>query len=233
VRLSVTDILPQREAVLRSQGFPEGATVKVNIQALLAEALADFSRLAEPKDLLTEVSIAEFAEIFHGEGHNAPDTPLERIFPRAARLALFAVTMGGEVSTRISDCFSRNDFALGAMLDAVASLAATNAVAICEQNFSGGGAQDEDDTGGYAVLSYSPGYCGWHISGQGRLFQFLQPERIGIALNDSFLMTPLKSVTGVLVGGRPEIHLFESNYPFCSSCRDYSCRERLEQLRNR
>ncbi len=79
MQLSVSDIVPQREAVLRSQGFPEGATVKERIQELLEEALQIFSQSAEPASLSSEVPITEFEEIFRGVGRNAPDTPLQQI----------------------------------------------------------------------------------------------------------------------------------------------------------
>ena len=59
----------------------------------------------------------------------------------------------------------------------------------------------------YGVLRYSPGYCGWHVSGQINLFNTLTPEKIGITLGESCLMNPLKSVSGVLVAGPPNIHI--------------------------
>ena len=85
---------------------------------------------------------------------------------------------------------------------------------------------------GGAVLSYSPGYCGWHISAQQKLFQYLRPGDIDISLNDSYLMTPLKSVSGVLVAGRKEIHYFDNSYPFCQDCKVESCLERMERVRS-
>jgi hypothetical protein len=76
------------------------------------------------------------------------------------------------------------------------------------------------------VLLYSPGYCGWHISGQKKLFEFLRPERIDIRLNERFLMIPLKSISGVLVAGAAEIHHISERYPFCDHCQSPTCRER-------
>jgi len=232
VQLFVSDIVPQREAVLRNQGFPEGVTVKEKIQELLEEALEIFSHNAKPVGLLSEVSIAEFEEIFRGAGRNAPNMPLQEIFSRAEKLALFALTIGSKISAKINDCFGRNDFALGSFLDSVASMAAENATEAYEEHFAGSNSNEENTSREYAVLSYSPGYCGWHLSGQEKLFQFLCPERIGISLNDSFLMTPLKSVTGVLVGGKKEIHIFKSNYTFCSYCKDRFCTERMKKLKS-
>ena len=49
---------------------------------------------------------------------------------------------------------------------------------------------------------YSPGYCGWDVSEQQKLF-FLLPENCcGIRLTDSSLMLPIKSVSGVIGVGK-------------------------------
>ncbi|MCP4146820.1 MAG: hypothetical protein GY757_03625, partial [bacterium] len=80
------------------------------------------------------------------------------------------------------------------------------------------------------VLNYSPGYCGWHISGQRKLFDWLNPEAIGIRLNESYLMSPLKSISGVLTAGEASIHRFDNTFPFCAQCRTFSCRERMKDV---
>jgi len=230
VQLNRSDILPEREAVLRFQGMAEGATVQGQVAALLTEALDIFNKTCEPMGVIEELSTNEFREIFRGEGENNRDTPLDHIFPQADALALFALTVGGEVSRRIEDLFAENDFALGYMLDTVASLAADKAVEVCEASFLHDLVQRRLTRPDQRALGYSPGYCGWHLTGQKKLFQYLQPKKIGITLNDSCLMTPLKSVTGVLAAGRKDIHLFETNYTFCRDCKTYSCRQRMKKL---
>ena len=117
------------------------------------------------------------------------------------------------------------------MLDAVASSAAEKAVEVCETFFFNDLSKRQNTTHEPFVLSYSPGYCGWHVSGQKKLFRYLKPEKIGISLNDSCLMTPLKSVTGLLVAGKKEIHLFdEGSYSYCSLCKDRTCAERMKKI---
>ena len=49
---------------------------------------------------------------------------------------------------------------------------------------------------------YSPGYCGWHVSEQQKLFPlFPIAAPCGIRLTDSSLMVPIKSVSGVIGTG--------------------------------
>jgi hypothetical protein len=46
--------------------------------------------------------------------------------------------------------------------------------------------------------SYSPGYCGWHVREQKQLFSLLPDNPCGIKLNNSRLMHPVKSVSGII-----------------------------------
>ena len=77
------------------------------------------------------------------------------------------------------------------------------------------------------ALRYSPGYCGWHVSGQRKLFDHLLPEKIGITLRESFLMQPLKSISGVVIAGQRQIFDFENTFDFCEDCSTWTCRERI------
>jgi hypothetical protein len=79
-------------------------------------------------------------------------------------------------------------------------------------------------------LRYSPGYCGWHVSGQRKLFDYLLPEEIGITLRESFLMQPLKSISGVVIAGRRQIFDFENTFDFCDDCSTWTCRERISAI---
>ena len=50
---------------------------------------------------------------------------------------------------------------------------------------------------------FSPGYCGWHVSQQQRLFPLLgEKEPCGVHLTDSSLMVPIKSVSGMVGVGK-------------------------------
>jgi hypothetical protein len=217
---------PQPAAVFAALGLRPGRQPSAASSALLQRALEIFAVNVEARGMSRPVSASEFAGIFQGRGLNAPGAPLEKIFPRAERLHLFAFTLGERISAEIRRLFAGEDFALGSVLDAVASLAADQAGRIAEawaEDPAGGG---PGSGAGTRAFLYSPGYCGWHISAQERLFASLQPEQIGMRLNASFLMTPLKSISGVLVAGAAAIHQVAEAYPFCAQCKSPACRER-------
>lgn len=44
---------------------------------------------------------------------------------------------------------------------------------------------------------FSPGYCGWNVSEQHKLFKLIPEGECGIHLTDSALMQPIKSISGI------------------------------------
>jgi hypothetical protein len=217
---------PEGSEVLSLQGLPPGAEPPPRIAALLEAARAAYLETAEPRAVAGGISREAFADVYRGEGRNAPETPLEVVFPQADHLALFTATVGGGVTARIRELFDRNEPALAAMLDSVASAAADRLAGLLGPRVQAAAGLGD----GCRVLAYSPGYCGWHVSGQRALFAFLKPEEIGVTLNPSCLMEPLKSVSGVLVAGPREIHRFAPAFAFCADCREKPCRERIASL---
>ena len=84
---------PDRATVLRDQGIPDHAEPREEVLRLIDRALARYSELADPRAVWASASTTEFEAIYRGEGQNAHRTPLEEVFPRAERLALFVVTL--------------------------------------------------------------------------------------------------------------------------------------------
>jgi len=214
VQIPLDGMIPSVEDILHDQGMPRNAVISDKIKFLVDKSLGLFSSDARPLCITREVSRNDFDEIFRGEGHNEKEAPLKTIYPQADRLVLFV----------------KNDFALGSMLDTVASLAVENSIGYLENLLAGELAGKGRAADGSVVLNYSPGYCGWHISAQKKVFLYLHPERIGISLNDSSLMTPLKSATGVLVHGTKAIHSFDNGFSFCRTCKEQTCLERRDRL---
>jgi len=229
-QLSAAAAPPSHAAVLKSQDIPKDAELPERISLLVERARELYASLAEPRCMYAEIGRGEFGELYRGEGENEEDTPLDRIFPRADRLALFAATMGEAVSRKISELFTQNDPALAFMLDAIASERAELAAELVGRHYLDRLVCEGSALSPTHVLAYSPGYCGWHITGQRKLFDYLQPDQIGITLNESCLMQPLKSVSGVLVAGAAAIHDFEDSFEFCAECGTHGCRDRIAAI---
>ncbi len=73
---------------------------------------------------------------------------------------------------------------------------------------------------------FSPGYCGWHVSEQKILFSLLPSNVCGIQLNESALMYPIKSISGVMGAG---LHVDTRKYG-CQFCELDTCyKKRLKK----
>jgi hypothetical protein len=227
---TTAEVAPAREAVLAQLGIPPRAELPPRTEGLLEAAAALFAEHVAPAGVLSELPPEVFAQVYLGEGRNAKVSPVPAIAGRAEHLALFAVTLGQGIGDALARLFAAEDFALAYTLDAMASVAADGAAEIAERRFAADLRARSWAPADGAVLRYSPGYCGWDVTGQRRLFAALQPERIGLTLTDSCLMRPLKSVSGVLIAGPRTIHRFPPTYDFCDRCETRTCRSRLVAL---
>jgi hypothetical protein len=231
IRMSAAEVVPSVRCILKNQGVTDARLDDPLMTGLAEEARSLYERLCSPRAVVMEIPRADFELIYGGEGRNAETQPVGEIYPRAQILTLFALTIGEPICMEIGRRFDTHDFALASMLDAAASegteMLAEAIEVRCRDSLRAGGRLN----GAAGLMRFSPGYCGWHLSGQKRLFDRLQPADIGIELLDSFLMRPLKSISGVMIGGPRAIFEFDCDYAFCEECGTFSCRDRLELLR--
>ncbi|MFA6334872.1 MAG: vitamin B12 dependent-methionine synthase activation domain-containing protein [Bacteroidales bacterium] len=134
-------------------------------------------------------------------------------FSKAERVALFVASLG-ETSKRIIN-FYREDPLAYYMADFLASEFAEamagymyGRIKEYALNFDWG-----------CSNRYSPGYCGWSVKEQGILFGFFPKNSCGVRLSESFLMDPVKSVSGAIALGR-EVRYQEYG---CKMCEEKNC----------
>ena len=73
---------------------------------------------------------------------------------------------------------------------------------------------------------YSPGYCGWSVGEQQKLWMFLPKDYCGISLTESSLMLPIKSVSGIIGIGKTS----RKNPYSCSVCELDTCIYRRKKI---
>jgi hypothetical protein len=220
------DLLRSVAELIRGMEIGDESPAAPQVRSAIDRARELFVDTARPKALYEAISAADFDLVYRGDGGNEEKTPLEQVLEETVSLALFAVTLGEEVSNRISGLFDKGELAEGYILDQMASFTADELAQIAARRF-------EAETGaalGTAVLHYSPGYCGWNVTGQHALFAHLKPRELGVTLNESCLMQPVKSVSGVLVLAPIEAHEFNPAFPCCATCTTLDCQERAAAL---
>ena len=222
--------IPVVENITSKLGIPANVDPDKKTLVCIDDAIKIYQTHTKPQGLFKSISINEFDLVFKGENLNEPEALLEIIYKDSDQLALFVVTIGIEVCEMISKLFKENDFALASILDVVAS----DAVELAEKELINIflSIQENKLKASQSVLPFSPGYCGWHITSQRKLFQHLEPVKIGVSINESCLMSPLKSISGILVTGNKKIFKIYPDYPFCKDCKSQSCIERTSKILN-
>lgn len=76
--------------------------------------------------------------------------------------------------------------------------------------------------GMYTTNSYSPGYCGWNVNEQQRLFSMFPEGFCGVTLTESSLMLPIKSVSALVGVG---VNVEKVSYK-CDICTKKDCYKR-------
>jgi len=228
VRFTKPEAVPDAREVLSAQGLPEGDALAPRLHRLLDEAMSTAAALVEPRAVCEELSAERFGSVLAPLDVPPEDLVVGGVYPRAQALALFVATLGEPLPARIRQLFDEDALAQAWMLDAVASAGADLlAERLGERYRQTLVARGMD---GVRVLPYSPGYCGWPTRGQRPLFDALRPEEIGVTLNDSCLMSPIKTVSGVLVAGPAEAHKFRPEFPFCDDCQTRECGRRMASI---
>lgn len=108
--------------------------------------------------------------------------------------ALFACTAGDEIGKKSRLAIKEGDLLEGYIYDVIGS-EAVEAVADLMQDCM---EADLALSGRKITNRFSPGYCGWNVSEQHKLFGLIDGNHCGISLTESALMEPIKSVSGII-----------------------------------
>ena len=128
------------------------------------------------------------------------------------KIAVFACTIGDAVFEKSRSLMKNNEMLHGYIYDIYGSLAVENAMEQVQNNLK----IEMAGIGSGISNRYSPGYCGWNVAEQKKLFGLLPPGFCGISLSESCLMQPIKSISG-FIGIGPEIRYKEYTCEVCDS----------------
>jgi len=129
---------------------------------------------------------------------------------KSESVAIFLCTAGPEIGIRSRKAMKGGDLLRGYVLDVVGSGIAESAADLLQNEL-----KNEVAAAGLKITNrYSPGYCGWNVAEQHRLFQLIPYNYCGIQLTESALMYPVKSVSGIIGIGK-EVNL---NPYACNMC---------------
>jgi len=208
----------RRDRIRGQMGYPPNAIIPQRIgdriEAEIDRALPHTRASAVYRiyrvEALTSRSIAlENAVTFQG----AIRTYLGQI----DRLAVFVATAGADIYRHAQAELKEGRPLEGLVANAVGSEVAECAVEELERRLR----KTAEAAGAAITLPYSPGYCGMEMREQVNIFRSVDAAAIGVELLPSFLMNPIKSISGIF-GLGPAEGLVATGSP-CDRCDREDC----------
>lgn len=144
-------------------------------------------------------------------------------FQKANSVAVFACTAGHEVHAAYSSYMANGELLKAYIMDTIGTVIVEKAMNRMAADLDENAAQSDLR----CTNRYSPGYCGWHVGEQQKVWSLLPMGYCGITLTSSSLMTPVKSISGMIGLGQD---VKKSPYA-CSGCHMEHCMYRQRPTR--
>lgn len=217
--ISETDIDIDRQSVCRYIGYSADIEPSPRIASLLDEYIENAKHLIEPSYSYVIKNVKEVND------HRArlddsvqfEGNVISKLLARCDKVAVFVLTIGGRLEEIAGQLADDNMIVESYVLDAIGSSAVENLA-----EFVQGVIGETSHHHGYSISRrFSPGYCDWDISQQEKVFQSLDGHASLVKLSPENLMTPQKSISGI-IGIAPR----ESNvatYNPCRTCEKRNC----------
>lgn len=217
---------PQVEAVL---GYKDGEDREL-VTGLIEEILAESKEISNIKAQYTIFDDVLFEPDTKFVRINKTEFNLKKIvfgqIKKSDSIAIFLCTAGEEIGIRSRKAMKERDFLKGYIYDVVGSEIVEAAADLLQADLEESKLQADKRI----TNRYSPGYCGWDVAEQHKLFGLITENYCGIKLTPSALMDPVKSVSGFIGIGENV-----RNNPYtCRMCNQNDCvyrsvREKMKQ----
>lgn len=182
-QLSMGDISLDMSEIYRSMGY--GSEPDPQMIATVEALLVRFNPITKPRFRFIESTIDGLS----------PKGIIMKGLSGAEKYILFVATAGMEFQEEINSLMQEGDIVNNYAADLIGSEIAEATVRECVKAVQAT----------YPSLGvsnpYSTGYCGWNITEQQVIFERFRQDNCGIILNDSCLMYPIKSVSGIIAVG--------------------------------
>ena len=220
-KLNAVPFSISREDLRRRIGANGGSTLSPRVQGATERAVEEVRERSDATGIYKVVPV----EMIDGTIHLDGEIPLEserltEVLAPCEEAAVFLATIGPEIDDVIEQCMEERPH-YGCVLDAAASVAAESVAEFVQDEID-----DRLGDGLKTTLRYSPGYCDWPLDAQEALFEVLPNDEIGVELSDDCLMSPRKTVSGI-IGICPAGSKQDSGNA-CRACPRTSCPHRRE-----
>lgn len=138
---------------------------------------------------------------------------ITRLLERSTLFAVFAATAGQEFEQILQTNKTSDDMLTAYLLDIAGTLLVEKVGDYMEKQLEMQFPQL------LHTNRFSPGYCGWRLTEQNKIFNLLGQKPCGISLSDVCLMTPIKSISGIIgIGSSVQTGQYACRYCEMETC---------------
>ena len=200
--LRVLDAIPlaiDADEVLRFQGYKAGIDVaSPDVLALFDEALALGHTLMSPRAVLRRMPVARDGDRLVADGVTLTIPRIAERWGAVDEIVAGVCTIGAALEAHVAALWDARELPLAMMLDSVGSGAVESLAEyvndlLCQEGIA---------RGVKVTNRVSPGYGGWDVAEQRRLWRLCPGDAVGVTLNEACFMTPTKTITILAGAGR-------------------------------
>ena len=208
----------EKQEVLNRIGYGDADNISARIDSLVDDYIDNYQELVMPSFSCVYKDIGEASGTrVRIDGITFKSGVLARLLGECEYAAVFVLTIGSYLEELVAYLSTKGMVLQATVLDAIGSsfvekLAGEIEAEICWETAEDG-----------LVISrrFSPGYCDWDISQQESLFELLDGNTAGVTLTENMLMTPRKSISGIVGIGLPGRDI--EKYNPCLICQKKDC----------
>ncbi len=218
------EIAINEREVLKHQGYKETSPLRGDIAEILKKEIDEGYKLIKPEAVYTRPGIIGIDKGLVDLGNSSIlhlGSFLED-FSDSSSIGIAICTISSALEERVAELFSLKQFAEAVMLDSVGSVAAEGLADLVNYSIC----QTADKLNMMVGARFSPGYGKWNLSDQKVLFNLCDAGRIGVNLNNQYMMIPRKSVSFCVGIGRELASRAGMNR--CRRCHMKQCQYRQE-----
>jgi hypothetical protein len=197
-----------------------GGTINAPMEKLLKENISRCVENISPRAIYDRFEIQKVDDdrVYFKAGHIFSGPNISKILTGSKIAILYIFTLGNRIDQVISEESKSGDTLATIVMDTITTSLLDTLGDYVGTRIKKEGIERQNWS---ATCSYSPGQYMWTIEEQAKIFEMIDGKRIGVDLNDSYLMLPFKSISGVY-GFGPEDKIDRTRVA-CDLCPRENC----------
>ncbi|MDD5094824.1 MAG: vitamin B12 dependent-methionine synthase activation domain-containing protein [Dehalococcoidia bacterium] len=208
-----------RKSVYRRIGYNTDAELRPRIASLVEEYLDHAKHLIQSSFscVVRRIEQVQGPIVIIENSIHLTSRIIARLLKLCQKVAMFALTIGHGLEERVRELADQGLVLESYLLDAIGSSLTEKMADSVQETID----QRARSQGLSISRRFSPGYCDWHISQQGAIFQAIQSPHLDIKLSKDYFMLPQKSISGIIGLGSPGSNIV--SYSPCKTCKKHDC----------